>query len=130
MAEFAFRFEPKYRALLRGFGVTPRTARIMVSNGDLDVRFGPWHLRTPLSNIASIERSGPYKWYRAIGIRGSLADSGVTFGTTTEGGLCVLFKERVPGLLPFGLRKHEGMTVTPEDIDGLEIALGRPANLG
>lgn len=103
--------------------MTPNSARINVENGELAVRFGPWRLRTPLSNIASTERSGPYKAYRAIGVRGSLADSGVTFGTTTEGGLCVLFKERVSGLLPFGLRKHEGMTVTPEDIEGLERAL-------
>jgi hypothetical protein len=123
VAEFPFRFESKYRPLLRGFGVTPKTARITVENGELSVRFGPWRLRTPLSNIKSIERSGPYKAYRAIGVRGSLADSGVTFATTTERGLCVLFKERVSGLLPFGLRKHEGMTVTPEDIDGLEQAL-------
>jgi hypothetical protein len=125
MADFAFRFEPRYRALLRGFGVTPRTARITVDDDELSVRFGPWRLHTPLSNVERTERSGPYKWFKAIGVRGSLADSGVTFGTTTEGGLCVLFKERVPGLLPFGLRKHEGMTVTPEDIDGLEAALSR-----
>ena len=123
MADFDFRFEDKYRALLRGFGVTPKTARISVDGNELDVRFGPWHLRTPLTNIQSTQRSGPYQWYKAIGVRGSLADSGVTFGTTTEGGLCVLFKQRVPGMLPFGLRKHEGMTVTPDDIDGLERAL-------
>jgi hypothetical protein len=128
VAEFPFRFESKYRVLLRGFGVTPKTAGITVDNGELRVRFGPWRLRTPLTNIVRTERSGPYKAYRAIGVRGSLADSGVTFGTTTERGLCVLFNERVPGMLPFGLRKHEGMTVTPEDIDGLEQALTTPAS--
>ncbi|MDX6287947.1 MAG: hypothetical protein QOG53_3432 [Frankiales bacterium] len=123
MAEYPFKFDSKYRPLLRGFGVTPTNSRITVADGELDVRFGPWHLRTPVSNIAGTQRSGPYKAYKAIGVRGSLADSGVTFGTTTDGGLCVLFKERVPGMLPFGLRKHEGMTVTPEDIEGLEQAL-------
>lgn len=123
MAEFPFRFDPRYRVLLAGFGVTPQTASISVDGAELAVRFGPWRLRTPLTNIRSTQRSGPYRWYRAIGVRGSLADSGVTFATTTDAGLCVLFHDRVSGMLPFGLRKHEGMTVTPEDIDGLERAL-------
>ena len=48
-----------------------------------DRLFGPWVCRTAPSNVRAVSLTGPYRWYRAIGPRLSLADHGLTFGTTT-----------------------------------------------
>jgi hypothetical protein len=120
---FGFEFEPVFRPALALVGVTPWTARIDVTDDDLRVRFGPWSLTTPRSNVAAVTRSGPYHWYRAIGARYSFSDGGVTFGTTTRAGVCVTFYDPVPGLLPFSLIRHRGMTVTPKDVDGFVAAV-------
>jgi hypothetical protein len=69
--------------------------------------------------------TGPYRWYTAIGVRGSFADSGLTFGSSTRGGVCVLFDEPVRGLDPFGLRRHEGLTVTVARREELAASLRR-----
>ncbi len=56
--------------------------------------------------------TGPYRWYTAIGARGSFADRGLTFGTTTRGGVCLVFDRPVPGLEPTGRVLHPGLTLT------------------
>ena len=78
--------------------------------------------RRPLSNIKDANKTGPYRWWRAVGIRGSGVDSGITFGTTPRGGVCVLFKERIPKVIP-PAPLHAGLTVTVADRDGLVRAL-------
>jgi len=52
---FPFRFDPAYQRLARLFGVTPERAWVKVGNGQLEARFGPWRLRTPTENVASVE---------------------------------------------------------------------------
>ena len=120
---FEFDFEDRYRPLLRILGVTPQNSSVVVGDGMLRCRFGPWSLDTPLSNIICTTETGPYRGYRAIGARGSFADRGVTFGTTTRGGLCVQFHEPVPALLPIDAFRHPGVTLTVKDIEGLREAL-------
>ena len=121
---FEFEFERRYRPLLRALGVNPSNAAVtLTAAGRLVVRFGRWVLDTPIDNVASVEVTGDYRWFKAIGVRGSLADRGVTFGTNPDSGLCVKFKDPVPALLPFGLIKHPGMTVTVADPAGLGAAL-------
>jgi hypothetical protein len=97
---------------LRLAGVSPRTAWVVVGNGELAVHFGPWRLRTPLANVADARVTGPYRLLTGIGVRISLRDRGVTFSTTTERGACVTFVEPVPAALPFGLARHPGATMT------------------
>lgn len=120
---FEFAFAERYRPMLRLLGVTPNTALVTVSDEELRVRFARWVLSTPIDNIAGIERSGGYKWVKAIGARGSFADKGVTFGTNTDAGVCVRFHEPVSALLPGNLMPHPGMTVTVADPDGFVAAL-------
>lgn len=125
--EFAFAFEPQYRGLLLPLGVTPGNSRVTITDDDvIAVRFGPWKLKVPVSNVAGTYVTADYRWYRAIGIRGSLADYGITFGTNTHGGVCVEFHEPVQ-FLPAPRRfHHPNMTLTLEDIDGfVEELAGR-----
>lgn len=122
-ARFEFAFEPRFRAWLLVQGVTPRTAWVTLSADTLVARFGPWVCEADRANVSGVELSGPYRWYRAIGARLSLADHGLTFGTTTAGGVCMTFHEPVKGLVPFGRLRHPGLTLTVQDRDRLASLL-------
>jgi len=127
---FEFAFEKKYLPALAAIGVTPLTAKVDVSTKTLDARFGPWRCRTSVKNISCVKRTGPYSAVKVIGARGSFADRGATFGTTTAGGVCVEFIHPVKILDPSGIILHPGLTVTVADLDGLERALLDAAGLG
>jgi hypothetical protein len=125
---FDFSFEPKVAVASAVFGVTRRTARVELDDLHLTVRFGPWRLLTAVTNIESAELTGPYDWLKVAGPPHlSLADRGVTFATTTRQGLCLKFRRPVAGLLPFGLLRHPGATVTVADPAALLAALPRQA---
>lgn len=119
MTRFAFDFSTPLSWPLRLLGVSPWTAHVDVDRGEFSVRYGPWTLRTPLSNIVSVQVTGPYNPLRSVGVHISLVDRGVTFGTTPQRGVCVTFREPVAAALPTGLLRHPGVTVTVEDVDGL-----------
>jgi hypothetical protein len=123
MPRFEFAVAPSWRLPLRLIGVTPERAFVLVENGRLAVRFGPWLLRTPLSNVLDATLTGPYAAWKAFGARLSLADRGVTFGTNAERGVCVRFRSPVPALLPGALLTHPGATLTIADPEELVKAL-------
>jgi hypothetical protein len=123
MTRFAFDFSTPLSWPLRLLGVSPWTAHVDVDRGELSVRYGPWTLRTPLTNIASVQVTGPYNPLRSVGVHISLTDRGVTFGTTPQRGVCVTFREPVAAALPTGLLRHPGLTVTVEDVEGLRRLL-------
>ncbi len=127
---FEFAFEKKYLPALAAIGVTPLTAKVDVSQKTLDARFGPWRCRTSVKNIRCVSRTGPFSAVKAIGARGSFADRGATFGTTTVGGICVEFREPVKILDPSGIILHPGLTLTVADLEGFEEALREAAGLG
>ena len=122
--QFDFAFEGRYRWLLAAAGVVPSTAHVTLTDDDrLVARFGPWVCTTPLANISGMCLTGPYRGYRAIGPRGSFADRGLTFGTTTAGGVCLLLRDPVPGLEPSGRMRHPGITLTVADRGGFAAAI-------
>jgi hypothetical protein len=123
MEIFPFSFELVFRPFLLGLGVHKGNSSVTLTDDDRFIaEFGRWKVDTPISNIDCIQTSGPYRFYRAIGVRGSAVDNGLTFGSTTDGGVCVTFHEPVPRLLP-GMRDHPGLTVTVADREGLVAAL-------
>jgi hypothetical protein len=79
-------------------------------------------LDTPVANVAHYHLTGPYRWWKAIGPRGSLADHGFTFGTSAHGGVCLCFGDWVPRRWVRGGRV-ESLTVTVDDVEGLAAAL-------
>lgn len=124
MLELPFRFTSTYERLARPFGVRPSTTRVVVSDGELDVRFGPWRVHTPVANVAGVERSGPYQLLKTAGpAHLSFSDRGLTFATNPHAGLCLRFVDPVTGIDPVGLIRHPGLTVTVADLDALEAAL-------
>ncbi|TDC79955.1 hypothetical protein E1285_35415 [Actinomadura sp. 7K507] len=96
-------------------GIRPDTCGLVIASDELLVRFGPWRVRSPLDNVAGAEVSGPYSAWKAIGVHLSLADGGLTFGTSSEQGVCIRFHRPVPGSEPTGLLRHRGLTLTLAD---------------
>ncbi len=122
---FAFEWDPRYRIPALAFGLTPRNTWVDVSPSDLVVHYGLWTLRSALSNISGVEPSGGYTFLKTAGPPHlSLSDRGVSFTTNSRAGLCVKFREPVPGIDPTKHIRHPGATLTVADIAGLASALG------
>jgi hypothetical protein len=116
---FGFAFEERYRPLLAVLGIRPDTCRVTLTDELLRVRFGPWLVLSPRGNVAGAELSGPYSPVKAIGVRMSLADRGLTFGSSTARGACLRFHRPVSGSDPLGLLRHPALTVTVDEPDRL-----------
>ena len=124
MARFSFDFDPLYRVLSAPFGVTAQTSMVEVSASRLLVRFGPWVIDTPLTNVAGVEVTGPYSIWKTAGpARLSIVDRGLTMATNRRRGLCIRFRAPVRGIDPFGWVRHPGLTVTVDEIEDLRSAL-------
>ena len=126
MARFPFAFAPSYRLPALLFGITPVTTYVEVDDLTLRVRFGPWSLRTPRSNVAGVDLTGGYAFVKTAGPPHlSFRDRGVTYATNGDRGVCVRFHERVQGIDPTGRILHPGATMTVADPDGLAALLDR-----
>jgi len=110
--QFEMAFDPRFRLPLAALGVTPATAHVTVAADRLVACFGPWVCRTAPANVQAVRLTGPYRWHRAIGPRLSLAGHGLTFGSTPARGVCLLFREPVPGIGPLGLIRHPNLTLS------------------
>ena len=121
---FPFRFDPAYRRLARPFGVTPQRAWVLVGEEEFEARYGPWCVRTPLSNIATAEATGPYSFLKTAGpARLAITDRGLTFASNGDRGVCITFNSPVRGIDRSGRIHHPELTVTLLDVDGLVAAL-------
>jgi hypothetical protein len=121
---FPFRFHPTYRRLARLFGVTPERAWVDLSSDELEARYGPWRVRTPMTNIARVEVTGPYSPLKTAGpARLGITDRGLTFASNGDRGVCITFHSPVPGIDPFGRIRHPELTLTVLDVDRLAAAL-------
>jgi hypothetical protein len=120
---FPYETDLRFAPVSLGLRLVPgRQGVTLTGDGRFVARFGVLRLETPLSNIAGAHVTGPYRWWTAVGARLSLADDGLTFGTTSRGGVCVHFREPVKPVL--GPRAHSALTVTVADREGLVAALG------
>ena len=117
-----FAFDPVFMVPAAAVGVLPMTSYVEVDGEQLQVRFGPWSLRTPIENVADAETTGPYHLLRVIGPPHlGWRDRSVTFATNRKVGLRLRFHEPVPALAPFRWLRHPSATVTVVD----PLALGR-----
>jgi hypothetical protein len=121
---FGFRFTTPYRLAGLPFGVRPSNCEVRVGDGLLTARFGPWHVQTTLDNIADVSVTRPYTYVKTAGpAHLSLADRGLTFATNGDSGVCVIMREPILGIEPFGLLRHPNLTVTVADCGGLAHAV-------
>ena len=103
-------------------GLRPDRDGVTVSDDNFVATYGRFRLTTPRANVAGAHITRGYRWWTAVGMRLSLADDGVTFGTNANAGVCVHFHDRVRPVI--GPRRHSALTVTVADLDGLVEVLG------
>ena len=106
------------------FGVTGQgRAHATLEDGELRARFGFFKVATPLDNVARWEISGPYRWWRAIGLRGTVFQPEMTFGGSAHGGICLSLRQRVRlWWWPWNL---ERLYLTLDDLEGFAAELER-----
>jgi hypothetical protein len=121
---FEFAWAPEYRRAAGWFGITPDKAWVEVDDGALEARFGRWGVSTPLSNIANVAVTGPYRFLKTAGPpRLGVTDRGLTFATNGERGVLISFRSKVRGVDRLGLIQHPELTVTVADVDRLASLL-------
>lgn len=117
---FPYRIDSTYRLLLAPFRLD-RDDGVTLTDDTFRATFGRATLETPIANVTGAHSTLDYQWFKAIGMRLSFADDGLTFGTSTHGGVCVHFDSRVRRVI--GMRDHSALTVTVDDLDGLVAAI-------
>jgi hypothetical protein len=115
---FPIRVEPRYRRILRVFGVRPSNAYVDLGE-TLDARFGWSRITTPVANCTRWSIEGPWRALTALGVRRSVRHGDVTFAGTPRGGVRVDFRER-PRYFFF---RPPAIYVTVEDLEGFAAAL-------
>lgn len=129
---FEFAFTAAYRLAAAPFGVTPSRALVTVDDAErlLVARYGPWEVRTSLSNITGVHITGPYRAVFTIGpAHLSFSDRGLTMASNPHQGVCMTFADPVGGIEPSGRIRHPGLTVTVADCAGLaELLRGSTAS--
>ncbi|MFV2039473.1 MAG: hypothetical protein ACC660_04460 [Acidimicrobiales bacterium] len=118
---FPYRFDRKYLGIWWPLGVREGVDGVTVTDDSFVATFGKKRLETPIGNINAAHATLNYQWWKAVGMRLSFVDDGLTFGTATHGGVCVHFHERVRRVI--GRKDHSAVTVTVDDLDGLVAAL-------
>ena len=122
---FDFAFASSYVAAARAFGITPASTGVEVGPQWLYVRYGPWRLVTPRSNIAGATVTGGFSFAKSAGPPHlSFADRGVSLTTNGDRALCLTFHEPVPVIEPTGMITHPGATIAVADPEALASALG------
>ena len=121
---FGYAVDKRLIAFWLPFGLRPATDGVTLTpDAKFVATFGFFKIETPLSNIDGAHITRNYRWWTAVGVRGSFVDDGLTFGTNADAGVCVHFREPVPS--PMRRKGHSALTVTVADLDGL-VARTRP----
>ncbi len=121
---FPFAFGDPLSLPLRAVGIWPFSALVAVTAQELQIRFGPWSMRTPLRNIASASVVPGPGWLDVVGPpRVSLRDGSVTFATVRRRAVRLRFLDPVPGGLPLSFVRHPSVSLTVRDPEGLVALL-------
>jgi hypothetical protein len=88
--------QPRWRWVLWIWGVTGGRAWVDLDGDRLHARFDWWHLRTATANIERWTITGPYRWWRAIGLRSSWPFRDYAFDTNVRAGVDLQFRQPVP----------------------------------
>ena len=118
---FPYRLDNRWFALFKVLGVSEGDGVELTAADGFVATYGRLRIVTPLDNIVTTEVTGPHRWWTAVGVRLSMADDGITFGTNHDRGLCIEFAERIPRVM--GLRKHSSLWVSVADPEGLAGAI-------
>jgi hypothetical protein len=121
---FPYALDRRLQLFWLPFGLRPDRDGVRLTGDTFRATYGWLSLVTPRSNVTGAHITRGYRWWTAVGARGSLVDDGLTFGTNASAGVCVHFAERVHRVM--GFRDHSALTVTVADLEGLVEALEGP----
>ncbi len=122
--EFDFAFSPAYAKAARPFGITAATTSVEVGPRWLYVRYGPWKLLTPRTNVIAAHVTGDFKFVKTAGPPHlSLSDRGVSMTSNGDKALCLEFARPVIAIDTTGSIRHPGATLSVADPEGLAAAL-------
>jgi hypothetical protein len=117
--EFPIRVQPGLWPILLLFGVVPGAATVRLDGERLTARFGFFRAEAWLDNIVGWDITGPYRWWRAVGVRRTLGTRDLSFGGSAHGAVCLHFREPVlVGRFSVG-----DLFLTVDDLVGLGAAL-------
>ena len=115
---FAYAVDMRLAPFWVPFGLRPSKDGVTITDdGTFRATYGFVRMETPLINVESAHVTGNYRWWTAVGARGSMVDDGLTLGTNRRAGVCVHFREPVPS--PLRRKGHSAVTVTVADVDRL-----------
>jgi hypothetical protein len=118
--EFPIRIQPNLKVLLLAFGVhDDGRALVRLADGRFSATFGRFQATTPLANVERWDITGPYRSWRAFGVRRSIGQHDLTFGGSAHGGLRVHFRQPVRA----ARLMNSELYVTVDDLEGLAAAL-------
>jgi hypothetical protein len=117
--EFPIRLQRGLRPILLLFGVRAGKATVRIDAERLTAQFGFFRAETPLTNITRWDITGPYRWWRAVGVRRTLGTHDLSFGGSAHGGLCLHFRRPVR-VRPLRVRD---LYLTVDDLAGLGAVL-------
>ena len=117
--DFPIRRSPRLLPILLLFGVRSDRAYVRLDAERLVARFGFFAAETALANIARWDITGPYRWWRAVGVRRTVGTHDLTFGGSAHGGVCLHFREPVR----IGRLGVTDLYLTVDDLEGLAAAL-------
>ncbi len=120
---FPYLRDTRWSALFLALGVRATDGVTVSAKGDLIATYGRFKVKTTLDNVDHTEITGPHRWYTAVGLRLSLSDDGISFGTNHRKGLSIAFVKKVPRVI--GLRKHSTLWVSVADPEGLAEAIAQ-----
>jgi hypothetical protein len=119
---FRYAVDRRYLPVLLPFLLRPSRDGVTLTDDGLFVAtFGLVKINTPRANVTGAHITEHYRWWTAVGIRMSMADDGLTFGTNNRRGVCIHFGEKVRS--PLRRSGHSALPVTVADAEGLELAL-------
>jgi hypothetical protein len=121
---FPIRIGARSRLFLRLWTARPETSFVDLEDGPdglIDLHFGRFRFRTPISNLASWRIEGPFLWITAIGVRRSVRHGDVSFAGSPHGGVRIDFNQPVRA----GIFRVPAIYIGADDLDGLAAELTR-----
>jgi hypothetical protein len=125
-SEYPIRIGRRSRLFLRFFfGVRPGHDLVRLEDGMIEIRFGWFSPRFPVSQVVRWRIEGPWLWVTAIGVRLSLRHRDLSFAGSPRGGVRMDLEPQYR----YGPLSIPAFYVGVEDLDGFAAelaALGIP----
>ena len=87
MESLPFRVGRWSRYVLLLWGVREGHRQVTLTNDHIEVRFGWFGATIPVADIERWDITGPYRWYRAIGVRHTVFSQDISFCGDASGAI-------------------------------------------